>query len=66
MYIYKEKQTKSDAVHKPDWCVVATDENGQEPITAKVLQSVRYPKAVAIAISDSLNRNNKLTLVDLV
>lgn len=29
MYIYKEKQTKSDAVHKPDWCVVATDENGQ-------------------------------------
>lgn len=59
MYIYKEKQTKSDAVHKPDWCV-------QETITAKVLQSVRYPKAVAIAISDSLNRNNKLTLVDLV
>lgn len=66
MYIYKEKQLKTKTMVEPEWVVIATDENGQEIIIAKVLQSVRYPKAVAIAISDSLNRNNKLTLVDLV
>lgn len=57
---------KTKTMVEPQWAVTATDENGQETIIAKVPHWIKYPKAVAIAISDSLNRNNKLTLVDLV
>ena len=65
MYTYKAKQLK-DHTSSQVWWVVASSEDNEEIKMAKVPHWMKHPKAVAIAIADSLNRNSKLRLVDLV
>lgn len=65
-YIYKVKQLK-DHTDTYSWWVVANDrDNNSEIKLVKVPHWLRNQHAVAIAISESLNKNTKLDLVDLV
>jgi len=57
MYRYKAKQFISN------WWVVTEKE---EIKITKIASWIRYPEAVATTIADSLNRNKKFTLIDLV
>ncbi len=48
------------------WWVTADSENKKGIKIIKIPHWIRHPKAVAVATADSLNRNTKLQLVDLI
>lgn len=59
--------TNYKAVHIQDfWWVTADSENKKGIKIIKIPHWIRHPKAVAVATADSLNRNTKLQLVDLI
>lgn len=60
MYNYSKKQIGDH------WYVIAKG-NGSEGLKiAKIPHHLKHPRAVATAISESLNSNKKLILVDLI
>ena len=62
-YKYKVRRTSYDDLEH--W-VVATNEKGDDLFISKIAPYVRFPKAVAEAMAQSLNQNPKLKLQALI